>query len=162
MVNEFGTTLRRLRKDARMTQAGLAAALGVSRVYIAQLEGGAVPGPDQAARIAALLGARAAERVRLVLLALDRHEPESARLLRWQLERLAELVHVTNEVFWLNEYWEEARLAPEGERRELLRAAVEEAWREGTADSGPMGAGAWNALVNQTTQRLVGRLGGAA
>lgn len=57
-MTQFGDQLRRLRLAARLTQAAVAEAIGVSNTYISALESGRKPAPPQAlvTALAACLG----------------------------------------------------------------------------------------------------------
>jgi transcriptional regulator with XRE-family HTH domain len=85
VVRWFGGRLRQVRLSRGMTQAELAARASVSTAYVGRLErGGAAPGIDLVARLAAALGTIAAD------LLPASPAPHAAAVLREQCRRLFE------------------------------------------------------------------------
>ena len=83
IVGRFAARLRELRHARGMTQTALAEAAQVTSTYIGRLEnGGAAPGIDLVARLAAALGAELAE----LLPTTD--PPDPVEVLRTQAQRL--------------------------------------------------------------------------
>jgi len=88
---ELGRRVATLRKKARLTQAELSKRVGIARPYLAQIETGAVPSPDTAVRLARQVHGGAITEIEFALLALDHHEPVTARLLRQYVSFLLSL-----------------------------------------------------------------------
>lgn len=82
IVARFGSRLRQVRVQRGMSQAQLAERAQASVAYVGRLErGGAAPGIDLVARLAAALGVRAAE------LMPDEDPPDARGVLRDQARR---------------------------------------------------------------------------
>ncbi|MDY3554237.1 helix-turn-helix domain-containing protein [Gemmata sp. JC717] len=85
IVRRFAARLREVRHSRGMTQAALAEAASVTPTYIGRLEnGGAAPGIDLVARLAAALG------VEVIGLMPTTDPPDPADVLREQARRLFE------------------------------------------------------------------------